>query len=441
MTASPIDSTIYRHLLGDTEVGQLFTDTAEVRAMMLALGALAKVQGEHGLIPETAARAIHRASMELQLDPAGLAQGVGQSAVPVAGLVAMFRDAMQAPEHAQYLHWGATSQDIMDTALALRLRQVLKILDTRLTATIRALGNLAEAHSDTPMAARTYGQAAVVTSFGAHVAAWGNPLLRHRDRLARVRHDVTRVSLSGAAGTLSVMEDKGPAIRSALADALNLSDPGGTWHAQRDGIAALAAWLTGLTGSLAKMGEDLLIATQSGIGEVRLGTGGGSSTMPQKSNPVLPSLLPAIARQNVGLNTTIQSALPHRQERDAAAWIAEWLSLPQMLILSARALTVAEELARSIAPDTDAMWRHIDATGGALFAEALSFALTAKMSRTDAQTEVKSLIAKAQTAGTSLADAARSAHPDLDLVQAFDAQAQLGQAPATARAFARHARE
>lgn len=436
MTAAPSDSAIYRQLLGDPEIGRLFSDTAEIRAMMLVEGALAKVQGEAGMIPERAAAAIHRASLELQLDPAGLADGVEKNAVPVPGLVAMFRSAMQAPEHAQYLHWGATSQDIMDTALALRLRQALSILDERLNRTVASLGGLAETHAEIPMVARTYGQAAVITSFGAHVAAWGNPLLRHRARLDDVRADVTCVSLSGAAGTLSVMGSQGPDIRAKLAHALNLSDPGGTWHAQRDGIAALASWLTGLTGSLAKMGEDLLILTQSGINEVHLGTGGGSSTMPQKSNPVLPSLLVAIARQIVGLNTAIQSALPQRQERDAAAWMTEWMSLPQMLILAGRALCVAEDLAKSITPDTGAMLRHIEATGGTLFAEALSFTLSSRMPRPDAQAEVKRLTEIATSSGSPLAAIAAEAHPELDLAHVFDHVLQLGQAPAEARDFA-----
>ncbi len=441
MTVSPSDSAIYRHLLGDAEVGRLFTDTAEVRAVMLVEGALAKVQGEAGLIPETAAAAIHRASMELQIDPSGLAAGVAENAVPVPGLVSMFRDAMQAPEHAQYLHWGATSQDIVDTALALRLRQALSIVEDRLSATLRTLGALAETHAETPMVARTYGQAAVVTTFGAHVAAWGHPLLRHKRRLQSVREDVTQVSLSGAAGTLSVMGDKGPDIRAALARALNLTDPGGTWHSQRDGLAALAGWLTGLTGSLGKMGEDLLILTQSGIGEVSLGAGGGSSTMPQKSNPILPSLLSAIAKQTVGLNSAMQAALSHRQERDAAAWLVEWMSLPQMVVLTARALSVADDLAAGVSPHAETMADHIESTCGFLFAEALSFALSKDMPRQDAQTETKDLIRLAKDTGRPLAEVAADRHPDLDLSSVFDASRQLGQAPAEARRFAQLARD
>jgi 3-carboxy-cis,cis-muconate cycloisomerase len=138
MPASPLDSAIYRDLLGDAEVGRLFTDTAEVRAMLLVEGALAEVQGEMGLIPETAAKAIHRAALELQIDPGALAAETGRNAVPVPALVAAFRAEMKAPEHAQYVHWGATSQDIMDTALMLRLRRVLEIAEARLDAVLAA---------------------------------------------------------------------------------------------------------------------------------------------------------------------------------------------------------------------------------------------------------------------------------------------------------------
>ncbi|MCV6594280.1 MAG: adenylosuccinate lyase family protein [Silicimonas sp.] len=436
MPASPADSAIYGKLFGDPELAALFADSAEMRAMMLVEGALAKVQGGLGLIPETAAGAIHRASLELQLDPGGLGAGVAANAVPVPGLVTMFREAMQAPEHAHYLHWGATSQDIMDTGLALRLRQALTIMDGRLEALTHVLADLAEAEAAQPMIARTYGQAAVVTSFGARVASWGAPLMRHRARLAALRVDVECVSLSGAAGTLSAMGDKGPQVRAGLAEALGLTDPGGSWHSTRDGIAALSGWLAALTGSLGKMGEDLLILSQSGIDEVALAGGGSSSTMPQKANPVAPSALVAIARMAVGLNSVLYSSLPHRQERDGAAWMSEWLSLGQLLILTGRALTLASEIATGLAPKRDNMARHIAATHGTIFAEALSFALAQDRPRPEAQALTKELIAEALETRRPLQDVAAETHPELDLSAVFDPEAQLGTAPATARAFA-----
>ena len=438
MPASPADSALYRHLFSDDEVAALFTDSAEVRALMLAEGTLAKVQGALGVIPETAAAFLHRASFELQIDPAALARETAVNGVPVPALVAAFRKATEAPEHAAYLHWGATSQDIMDTALALRLRRMLFIFDTRLRSLIPALGTLARAHADLPMAARTYGQTATPTSFGAVVASWGRPLLRHHARLGDVTAGVTQVSLSGAAGTLSAMGDKGPQVRAAMATALGLTDPGASWHTERDGIAALAAWLAALTTSLAKMGEDLILLTQSGMDEVSIAGAGASSTMPQKQNPVGPSVLVAIARQAVALSSVLQGATVHRQQRDGAAWFSEWLSLPQLCILSARALGLACDLIPRLTPDATAMQRGLDAGNGVIFAEALSFALSTQMPRPTAQAQVRDLCA--QTAqGTHLLTLAARVWPGTDWATALRAD-MLGQAPSEARAFAEAAR-
>jgi 3-carboxy-cis,cis-muconate cycloisomerase len=439
MPASPLDSAIYRDLFGDAEVGRLFSDTAEVRAMLLVEGALAEVQGELGLIPETAGRAIHRAAMELQIDPGALAAETGRNAVVVPALVAAFRAEMKAPEHAQFVHWGATSQDVIDTGLVLRLRKVLEIAETRLGAALTALASLAEAHADLPMAARTYGQVATPTSFGAVAAGWGMPLLQLREELATLRPRLLVVSLGGAAGTLSAMGDRGPEVRARLAERLGLGDPGGSWHADRDRMAALAAWLTRLAGATGKMGEDLTLMSQTGIGEVDIGPGGGSSTMPQKSNPVLPSLLVAIARQTAGLNTVMQGALVHRQSRDGAAWFTEWMTLPQMCVLAARALSVAGALAATIRPMPGGMAAGIDDGTGLIFAEALTFALAARMPRPKAQEAVKALCREALETGTPLRQLTERDFPG-DWGPVFDPARQLGTAPAEARAFAERVR-
>ena len=198
MPAALADSALHRPLFGDEATAALFTDSAEIRAMLLVEGALARVQGRLGLIPETAAAAIDRASREVQIDPAALGPEAAVNGVPVPGLVAAFRKAMQAPEHAQYLHWGATSQDIVDTALTLRLRRVTQDWDARLGRLIAALGALAGAHADLPMAARTYGQAATPTGFGAVVAGWGWPLIHHRARLAEVADHLRAIRAQGA---------------------------------------------------------------------------------------------------------------------------------------------------------------------------------------------------------------------------------------------------
>lgn len=436
MPASPFDSALYRDLLGDADTARLFTDSAEIRAMLLVEGALARAQGAAGVIPETAAAAIDRAAMEVQIDPAALAAGTGQSAVSVPALVQAFREAMQAPEHAQYIHWGATSQDIMDTGLILRLRQVIALWEVGLRGALRDLGRLADEHAETPMAGRTYGQIASPTSFGAVVAAWGWPLLRHLERLEALKPRLLTVSLSGAAGTLSAMGESGPAVRGHMARALALSDPGRSWHSTRDGIAEFAGWMTLLTGSLGKLGEDLTLMSQSGQAEIRLARTGGSSTMPQKQNPVAPSLLVALARLCTALDHVVQDAQIHRQQRDGAAWFGEWLTLPQMCHATGRALALAGELAGGIRPDRGRMAGGLDGDGlGLIYAETLSFALARDLPRPEAQKVVKDLCRRAVAEDVPLPRLLSQAHPDRDWQALCTPRAQLGTAPQEARDF------
>ena len=436
MPASPADGALYRGLFNDEETAAFFSESAEIRAMLLVEGALAKAQGELGLIPKDSAALIDRSAREVVIDPAALARETAVNGVPIPALVAAFRKAMNAPEHAQYLHWGATSQDIMDTGLALRLRRVLELWDARLGALARALGGLAEAHADLPMAARTYGQAATPTSFGAVVAGWGRPILRHRARLKALAPEIAMASLSGAAGTLSAMGPEGPAVRARLAELLNLADPGQSWHSERDRIDALAAWMAGLCASLGKMGEDLILMAQSGIGETTIKGAGGSSTMPQKQNPVEPSVLAALARQTAGLAQTMQGAGLHRQQRDGSAWFVEWLTLPQLCVSTGRALALAGELALKIAPDAQAMARNLEDGFGLIHAEAYSFALARLMPRPEAQAKMKALCAEALKESRPLPELVARDFPDLTL-----SAGGLGVAPQEARAFAAQAAE
>jgi 3-carboxy-cis,cis-muconate cycloisomerase len=436
MAASVFDSPLYSRLFPSGEVGKLFTDSAEVRAMLLVEGALAKAQGALGVIPETAAAYIHRAAMEVQIDPAALSQPTGQNGVSVPGLVAAFRAAMEAPEHAQYAHWGATSQDIMDTGLMLRLGRMLTLQEEMLTDTVKALGRLAVDHAATPMAARTYGQHATPTSFGATVAHWGAPLLDLLAELPALRQSTLWVSLSGAAGTSAALGPKAQETRAALATALNLVDPQRSWHSDRGPILRLADWQTRLALALGKMAEDLLLLTQTGMAEVSLGAAGASSTMPQKQNPVLPSAMAATARQAAGLHATLQGAALHRLDRDGAAWFTEWLSLPQLCLAATATLIHAQSLSRTLAPVPSAMLAAMTDGQNLIHAEALSFALARHLPRPEAQAAIKALCKEAGATGADLAALAMQAYPDLDLAPVFDAAAQMGHAPDEAGRFA-----
>lgn len=435
MAGSVFDSTLFAELFPTGDTGRLFTDSAAIRAMLLVEGALANVQGAQGIIPAESAAAIHRATLEVQIEPGALSNATGQNGVVVPTLVAGFRREMQAPEHAQYVHWGATSQDIIDTGLMLRLRQSLMLIEADLQQTLAHMGSLARTHADQPMAARTYGQDATPTSFGAVVAEWGRPLLGLLDELPGLRDTCLLVSLSGAAGTASALGPDAAQTRADLAQTLGLNDPGRGWHNDRTAILRLADWMTRLTLALGKLGEDATALTQIAIGELTLGGAGASSTMPQKQNPVAPSALVALARQGVGLNSVLQGAAMHRHQRDGAAWFGEWMCLPQIVLGAASSARIAMTLCATLQPDPDRMAATLADGLDMIHAEALSFALAAGLRRPEAQAAVKALCREALETRTPLRALVARDWPDLDPTL-FDPMHQMGNAPEAARAFA-----
>lgn len=434
MAASVFSSTLYARLFSTGDVGRLFTDSAEVRAMLLVEGALAKAQGALGVIPEPSGAAIHRASLEVQLDPGALAAATGTNGVSVPGLVALFRTEMQAPEHSAYVHWGATSQDIIDTGLMLRLRQAVTLIEADLRGVLTALAKQAERHAETPMAARTYGQHATPTSWGMVCATWGMPLLDALNELDTLRAGTFWISLSGAAGTSSALGDKADETRAALAKALGLHNPQRSWHTDRTPILRIVDWLMRVQASLGAIGQSLIGMSMSGIEEVHLGGAGFSSTMPQKQNPVGPSALVALSHQATGLRASLQAAAQHQHQRDGAAWFTEWMVLPQIMLSVAASLTHAKSIASSMAPNDDRMAENLSGLG-LIHAEALSFALADTMPRPEAQAATKALCAQAQETGVTLGELALQAHPNLPK-SVFEPVSQMGQAPEGARAFA-----
>jgi 3-carboxy-cis,cis-muconate cycloisomerase len=438
MAASVFDSPMHAQLFPTGEAGRLFSDSAALRAMLLVEGALAKAQGSLGIIPEISAAAIHRASLEIQIDPGALAEATGRNGVCVPGLVAAFRAEMQAPEHAQYVHWGATSQDIIDTGLMLRLRQTLALAEADLLATVRRLGRDAEAHAETVMAGRTYGQLATPTTWGAVLSQWGMPLLDALDALPRLREDSLWVSLSGASGTSAALGPEARALRAELAKNLRLADPGRSWHTDRGPLLRIAEWMARVTSTLGAMGSTIVGLSASGIGEVLYADAGASSTMPQKQNPVAASALVALSHQQAAALNALRTAAMHQHQRDGAAWFTEWMAVPQLALSTASALQMAKRLAGQMTPDVERMRRTLDGSHGTVQAEALSFALSARMPRPEAQAAVKALCADAIARQTPLVDLAQAAYPDLP-ASCFEPLAQAGQAPAEARAFAQRA--
>ncbi len=438
MAASVFDSPLFAHLFSTGECGRLMSDTAAIRAMLLVEGALAQVQGKQGVIPEISAAAIHRATLEVQVDPGAIAKATGENGVSVPGLVAAFRDEMKAPEHAQYVHWGATSQDILDTALMLRLRQALLLAETDLHAVIRALGKQAKAHAHLPMPARTYGQHATPTTWGAVAADWGAPLIEALAGLENLRKSTLWVSLSGAAGTASALGPEAAKTRAGLAKALGLHDPQRSWHTDRGPILRIADWQGQVMAALAHMAETLIGLTSTDISEVSLGSSGASSTMPQKQNPVAPSALLALHLQFSGLRSTLQSAAVHQHQRDGVAWFAEWMVVPQLTLSLAAALRHARDITENITPHPMRMHSNLDDNLGLIHAEALSFALAELMPRPKAQKVSKALCLDALRQGTPLEDLARHDYPDLGK-DVFEPLRGTGLAAQDALAFASRA--
>ncbi|MDQ0313863.1 3-carboxy-cis,cis-muconate cycloisomerase [Amorphus orientalis] len=399
MAVLPFDSAVYGPLFTDGDVAAVFSDASELDALIEVERALARAQARLGVIPEAAGAEIDRALAGAEIDPASLADGARSAGVVVPGLVKQLRK-IAGGEAAQYVHWGATSQDIADTALVIRLERATGLLGARLDKVIARLADLADRHRATVMAARTRTQIAVPTTFGLKAATWLAPLLRRRAQLHELQGRLLVVQFGGAGGNLSALGADGVRVMEALAVELGLKAGPLPWHTGRDGLMELAAWLASLTASLGKIGTDVALLARNEIVELRPGSGGGSSTMPQKANPVSAELLVALARYTAGtLGTFAQSGI-HAEERDGAAWSLEWATLPSMVTATAGALAHAEALLAGLVVEQAAM---ADRAGGGALAEAASFALAEHMSREQAQDLVK----KAAMSGGDLVEALR----------------------------------
>ncbi|HVL21345.1 MAG TPA: lyase family protein [Amaricoccus sp.] len=423
---SPFDGEITAGLYGDAEVAALFTGEAEVRAMLRVEGALASVEAGLGIIPEDAGRAIAAAAATVTIPPGSLAAGFASAGVPVSALVKEFRGQL-APEVGQWLHWGATSQDVVDTGLVLRLRDLLDLLDARLAALVAALGRAAAAHRDTVIAARTRFQMATPTTLGAKIAVWTAPLIRDRERLAELRPRLLRVSLAGASGTNAALQGRGEAVVTGLAETLGLGATPVPWHAARDTMLELGSWFALVTGSLGKIGADLILLGQSEIGEVTAGTGGGSSTMPHKANPVVPEALVALARVTAGNLGTLAQAMVHAEERDGTGLGVEWFTLPAMAMAAGAATRHGLALAETLKAHPDRIARTFAGDRGMMMAEAAVFALAEIMPRPEAQALVTAAVKAAGRDGT-LAEALAAAAPGHDWPALLDPARGTGDA-------------
>lgn len=332
-------------LFGDEEVATLWSADAQIghyrafeAALALALAATGRVASGQGRI---AADIIETASIDL----VSLTHGTAGDGLPIPDFVAQLRSAAGDAQHA--IHTGATSQDVLDTALALTLRDVSAVLQTRLAALQAELVDLQAAHGNAPLMGRTRMQAALPIKVADRLEAWRRPLASHMHALDDLKPMVERLQLGGAVGTRAAFGEDDEAIAEYVAGVLGLHG-GPAWHTDRTALAEYAGRLATISGTLGKMGQDIALMAQQGLDEVGIAGGGVSSAMPHKSNPVLAELLVTLARFNATQVAGIHHALVHEQERSGAAWMLEWMILPQMTVTTARALAAASQLCRQI---------------------------------------------------------------------------------------------
>ena len=382
--AGPLLSGLY----ADAEVAAHLTAEAEIAAFIRFEAALARAEAACGVIPAEAGAALTGALAEVTIEPAELIGPSAAAGLPAPEIVRLLRARVGEP-WGQYIHWGATSQDALDTGLVLRLRAVLDLLDARLAGLVATLMEAAETHAGRAMAGRTRTQIATPTTLGLRIAGWAAPLKRCRDRLAELRPRLAVVQLGGASGTLSVLGDRGVTVMAALADDLGLGCPAKPWHAERDSVVELANWLAMVAGLVGRIGADLVLMGRSEIAEVRAGTGGGSSTMPHKANPIAAETLVTLARWAGAQAGLAQQALIHTEDRDGAVWALEWTVLPGLLEAVGAGLTHAAALAGTLEVSPERMEATMALGGGAIHAEALAFALAGQVPLPEAQAIVK----------------------------------------------------
>lgn len=379
----PTRGALFDPTFGAGAVSALLSDHAWVTAMVEVEAALARAQARCGVLPvesaDTISTVFARILAEGSVDVEALGESAAAGGNPVIPLVTLLRAevAAAAGVPGSHVHKGATSQDILDTALMLLARRSGAHLLASLERAVDACEALTRAQRGTPMAGRTLGQQALPITFGVLSAGWMTALHRASGALAEAL-DGLPVQLGGAAGTSAALYPHGLAVADALADELGLARQGVPWHTDRTHIALLASALGTVAGAVSKIATDLVFLSSTEIGEVSEGSPGGSSAMPHKRNPVAAIAARAAARRAPGLVATVLSSMDHEQQRAAGAWHAEWETVTDLLRLTAGAASrIADSLA-GLEVHPEAMARNLDVTGGLLLAERVTTALSAK---------------------------------------------------------------
>jgi 3-carboxy-cis,cis-muconate cycloisomerase len=390
------------------DLARSFSPEARLQAMLDVEAALAEAEASLGVIPATAATAIRTAARVSLYDSAAIAaeaRHAGNLAIPLVRHL-IERVAEDDAEAARYVHWGATSQDIIDTALVLQLRASVPSIVRDLQRAAQAAAGHARRHVDTLMPGRTWLQQATPTTFGLKAAGWLDALVRVQHTLESALTHALALQFGGASGTLAALGSRGLAVAEALGARLKLSVPVLPWHAHRDRLAGLACALGVATGTLGKIARDLALLAQTEVAEAheRPEDAGGSSTMPHKRNPVRPAVALAAAVRAPGLVATILSAMPQEHERGLGGWQAEWDTIPELVGAAADAARAVAEALEGLVVDPARMRANLDITRGLVLAEAVVMRLAPRIGRKEAHERVEAACRRVLADGRSLAD-------------------------------------
>lgn len=389
--AAPLPSPLLFPIFGSAAVAEIFSDRAMLQAMLDFEAALASAEAEAGVIPAEAVAPIEAAAKAEFYDIAAIGQDAalgGTVAIPlVKALTAKVRESARG-----YVHWGATSQDVVDTATMLMARQALQAMRREIAGAMQAAIRLAETHRNTLMPGRTLLQQALPINFAFKAAGWLSGLTATAARLRVVESEGLALQFGGAVGTLAALGSDGMNVRHLLAARLKLAEPAISWHAERSRIFDLGAALVGASGACSKIATDLALLMQPEVGEVSEPAAagkGGSSTMPHKRNPVGAASVRANHRRAVGLIATLAMSLEAEHERAPGGWAAEWETLRDLFILSAGSVERTREMLSGLEVDPAAMRDNLDAALGLPLAESLMMALAAKIGRGEAHHRIE----------------------------------------------------
>jgi 3-carboxy-cis,cis-muconate cycloisomerase len=385
-------SNLYENYFYAKEINAFFTDEALIQAMLDFESALAKAQAHEGLIPTAAAQAIeaqcHAEFIDFQRLRHDIALG-GNACIPLIKQLTSLVKAKNRgnTEGSKYVHYGATSQDVIDTAMMLQAKKALQLIDNQLITLIQQLTQLAETYRDTVMIGRSFMQHARPITFGFKVATWLDGILRTKKKIELLLGENFALQLGGAVGNLSSMGDKGMAVAAKMAEILGLKLPLIPYHTQRYRFVEIASTLGILTGNLGKIAKDISLLMQTEIGEVNEPSGvgkGGSSTMPHKRNPVSCIAILANAQRVPALVSTMFSSMIQDHERATGAWHAEWEALTDIIKLTGGALNQALVLTNGLEVNIEKMRQNLENTEGLIYAENVSLALAGKIGKMEA---------------------------------------------------------